>query len=308
MPVINISQGVLLHKPETVIGTDAAPTTANTIKFFNMTFAPMEGEDVPRDFVLGHMGHQGIDVAGLYGRVEFDVQLTGSGAAGVAPAFGGLLRSAGCDEAVTADTQVDYTPLSDGQETGTLWFNDDGVKYPFTAGRGNWQMVWTANRVPLLRFTYLGFLADVTDTARPVPVFTPWQDGLVCDYLNTAFSLHGVPAGLESFNFNASNQVAPRFLINKRSIEMTDRKSAGTVVIEGAAVATKDWIATVKAKTLAELEITHGLVAGNIVEFAAPATQVGRPSYGATNGIRNQTFPTYHRPVTGDDEWTLTFK
>lgn len=49
-------------------------------------------------------------------------------------------------------------------------------------------------------------------------------------------------------------------------------------------------------------------MAGSIFKFDAPAVQIGRPTYGETQKIVNNTLPLMFTPVAGNDEFTITVK
>jgi len=52
-----------------------------------------------------------------------------------------------------------------------------------------------------------------------------------------------------------------------------------------------NWFAIARSETLGLLTAQHGTAAGNIVKFDSDAVQIGRPTEGNTNGIRNYSLP-----------------
>lgn len=300
-----INRLAALLKAETVYGTDSAPAAANMMKFTNVTFTPLEGVEVEKGFILPYLGHQGIDLAGMYATLEFDVHLSGSGAAGTPPKYGPALRASAYSETITADTDVIYTPNSEASDACSIYFNDDGVKHVLLGTKGNARIVFDSSKVPLLRFRMMGLLGAITDSALPTVDDTGWVDGLIAQKGVTTFSLHGYAAKLESLNIDSGNAVASRVLINDESIEVTDRKITGTAVIEAPLLATKNFFAIAKASTKGALAVQHGITAGNIVELAAAGVQVGKPTLGQTNNIRNMSLPLYVIPDAGDDELSI---
>lgn len=108
----------MLHAIETTYGEDAEPVAADAILATNVTITPIEGQEVSRDLMLPYMGNQGVVLAGMYARVEFDIEIAGAGAAGTVPKYGSILRVAGMSETVVAGTSVTYAIVEDAVESG----------------------------------------------------------------------------------------------------------------------------------------------------------------------------------------------
>ncbi|MCC7487623.1 MAG: hypothetical protein IT529_21825 [Burkholderiales bacterium] len=84
----------LLAKIETTYGSDASPTgAANAIQARNVQFTPKDLEYEDRDVVRAYLGHQDQIVVTGRARIAFETEAAGSGTAGVAPAWGPLLRA-----------------------------------------------------------------------------------------------------------------------------------------------------------------------------------------------------------------------
>lgn len=299
----------LLAKIEGVYGTDPTPTgEANAILATDVTFTPLEGGEESRDLLVPHLGHQGVILTGLHGRLEFSVEIAGAGAAGDAPAYGPLLRACGLSETIDAGVDVVYAPVSAAFESVAIYYNRDGVRHILLGCRGNVSLQLAPNRIPRWRFTFLGFHGTVADTALPAADTTAFLTPVVVSKANTTFSLHAYAGPTESISLDLGNQVEARMLIGAESVEIVDRRASGSAVIEAALLATKNWDAIAKAHTTGALAIAHGTVAGNIVELAAPAVQIGRYTEGQTQGIMNNTLPLMLKPNVANDELTITIK
>lgn len=300
----------LLAKIETDYGVSSAPTgAANAILAKNLTFTPLAGEEQRRDLYTPWLGEQGLILVGSHTMVEFDVELAGAGAAGTAPGYGVLLRACGLSETVTVGDKVEYQPVSAGFEAVTVLFNLDGVNHVMLGARGTVSATLTPKQIPVWRFQLWGLLGPVADVALPATTLDGFQTPLPVSKVNTpALSLHGYSSVAESLAVQLGNQVEPRFLIGEDSIQITDRRPAGTAVLEGKSVATIDWQARAIARTRGALSLTHGTAAGNIVKLDAPAVEVGRPTYGQTQGIVNTSLPLLLCPSAGDDELLITIQ
>lgn len=301
----------MLSKIETVYGTDATPTgAANAILALDVTFTPLEGEEISRELLTPWMGDQGIILTGLYGRLEFSVEIAGAGAAGTAPKYGPLLRACGFAETVTALTDVEYDPVSAGFESATFWYNRDGVRHVLVGSRGTVTTEFTPKGIPRWRFNFIGLRGTAAaDAPLPAVTLTGFIKPVEVSKANTTFSLHGYASGpTESVSIDVGNQVEPRMLINEEACEIVDRRSRGSAVMEAALLAVKNWDAIARAGTTGALALVHGTTAGNIVEIAAPAVQIGRWSEGQTQGILNNTLPLILQPVAGNDELKITVR
>lgn len=299
----------ILAKIEPVYGTDSVPTgAANAILATDVTLTPLAGEDINRDLLLPWLGHQGIELVGNYVQMEFSVEAASAGAAGTVPAYGALLRACGLSETITPSTSVDYEPVSDGEESVSVYFNQDGVRHVALGCRGTFQLDIAPKQIPRFRFTLMGLLGTVADSALPAADITAFQKPVPVSNANTSFSLHGSARISERMAFDLGVEVVPRFLIGDERIQLIDRQTTGSVVVESKAMSEINWFDVAKAKTTGALQLIHGTVVGHIVRLDAPSVQIGRPTMGETNRITNYALPLIFQPQTGDDEFTLSIR
>jgi len=299
----------ILAKVEPVYGTDSVPTgAANAILATDVTLTPLAGEDISRDLLLPWLGHQGIELVGNYIQLAFAVECAGAGAAGDVPAYGALLRACGLSETITPATSVDYEPVSDGEESVSVYFNQDGVRHVALGCRGSFQFDVAPKEIPRFRFQLMGLLGTVTDSALPAADVSAFQKPVPVSNANTSFSLHGAARISERVSFDLGADVVPRFLIGDERIQLVDRQSTGSVVVEAKTMAAINWFDVAKAGTTGALDLTHGTAAGHIVELSAAAVQIGRPATGETNRITNYTLPLIFQPSAGDDDFTLSIR
>ena len=312
MSIRKIRKLAVLAKIEATPGTDAVPTAAaNGIQFKNVTFTPMDGEEVPRDLILPYLGNQGVDLSGFYGKIEAEIEMAGSGTAGTPPAWGVIARACGRAEVITAGSKVEYFPISDGEESVSIYWNQDGVRHVLLYAKGNLGGMLPAKKSPTFKVSLVGLLGTISDVALPAPVLTAFKRPVLVTKANTSISIHGVSSTaspLESFTFDDGTKVEPRFLIGAESVEITERSSTATAIVEAKPLATVDWFSKAKARDRGEVVVTHGTVAGNIIEMKGPAVEIGKPSQGQTQGILNYTLPLALCPNAGNDEWVITVK
>ncbi|WP_455270305.1 phage tail tube protein [Rhizobium herbae] len=298
----------ILVKPETVYGTDAVPTgAANAMQLTNVVFNPSVGEEINRDLVVPEMGHQGVILTGSYATISGECEIAGSGVAGTAPAWGPLTRACGFQEVIEAGTDVQYVPISDGQESVSIYFSIDGIRHVLLGARGTKSFGFTPKQIPRWIYNFTGLLGTISDAALPTTVLAGFTKPVPVNKANTTFSLHGLSGVCEGVTIDIANQIEPRFLIGAERIEHVDRLITGSAVLEAVLLATKNWFQIADSHTTGSLALAHGTVAGNIVEISADAVQIGRPTYGETQKIVNNTLPLM-LTTAGAKELLITVK
>lgn len=111
---------MLLAKIETVYNTDPTPTgAANAILVRNQSITPQETETVSRDLIRPYLGNSPQLPVAIHALAEFEIEMAGSGTAGVAPAYGPLLRACALAEYILA-AAVTGTAQAGGASSITL--------------------------------------------------------------------------------------------------------------------------------------------------------------------------------------------
>ena len=308
MAVLKWRKKALMVKAETTYGTDSNPTAAaNTLLALDVQLTPLEGQEISRDLELPHLGHQGVILAGLHASLEFSVELAGSGTAGTPPRYGPVLRACGRDETIVAGTSVTYGSVDDEEESAAIYLIIDKVKHVLLGWRGTMTTELTPLGIPRLRFRGLGLLGPITDEPMPTPTYLAAKPVAVSKE-GTSVVLHGYTCVAERLSFDLGNQVEPRFLIGHESVEIVDRKTTGSIVVQATNLADKDWFAIARSEATAPIKAVHGTQAGNIVEFECAKVQLGRPTYGQTQGIANNTIPLYCTAGADGRDLSITFK
>lgn len=299
----------ILSKIETTYGEDAEPAAADAIIMSNVTFTPMTGERVSRDLLLPYLGNQGVILAGIYGRLEGDIEVAGSGVAGTPPKYGSLLRAGNFAQTVTAGEKVKYTIVEEGTESASIYFISDKVQHIFVGAKVNFAPSYQPKNYPKWRVTIVGMLGTITDIAlMPTINKAGWAKPVHVSKANTQMELHGWPSVAESLSLDVGNTLTPRFLIGDEKVLISNRSATGTAVVEARSLDTVNWFDKALTRESGALSITHGTIAGNIVEITAPAVEVGEPTQGQTDGILNYSLPLDLCPVNGMDELKITFR
>ncbi len=300
----------ILHKVETAYGVapTPAPAAVDAIIGKNVSFTPIEAEEVSRDLLLPYMGNQGVILAGKHARLEFDVELAGAGTAGIAPKWGSLMKICGFSEVLLAPTSATYSIVEDAVSSGTLYFEIDGVRHILLGARGTFSINIAPKSIPSFRFVITGLLGTITDQALTAVTMAGWQTPLDASSANTTMTLHGWASVAESLSIDLGNTVTPRFLIGSESVIISDRRTTGQAVVEATTLGTINWFQRALARTRGALALVHGTVGGNIVEINGPAVEIGKVTQGQTDGILNYSLPLSFCPVAGRDEITIVVK
>jgi len=300
-------------KDEVDYAVDSVPTgAANAIEMSNVTFTPLAGNEVERQYIRPYFGHQGSELVGQYNRVQFTVDFAGSGTAGVAPAWGPLLRATGWAETTVEDTSVIYERASDGNGSAVMYLNLDGVNHAMLGVRGKSSAALTSLSPSTLTFEMTGLLGPITDVPLPAAVYTAWKRGLVVTKANTPLcTLFGTPLIAQSLTLDFGQVVTTRHRIYEEGVHITDAKVTGSLQFEAKTQAAGgDWFARASAspKPRGALAFQHGPTAGNIIEITAGGVEVGAPSYTNSDGMWDYTVPFVAVPTDGDDEITITLR
>ena len=301
----------ILAKIEGTYGTDSVPTgAANAILVRNLDLTPQETDFADRDLIRSYFGNSEQLAGASRGMLSFEVEMSGAGAAGTAPAYGPLLRACATSETISAGVSVTYAPISAAIESVTIYFNVDGVFHKFLGTRANVVMAWSIKSVPVYRFSFTGIYVAVADAAAPTPTYTGFIKPLVVSNINTTpFTLHTYSAVASDITIDFGNQVVHRSLIGgSESVLITDRKTTGSVTIEMTTVAAKDWFAICKAATIGAIDITQGITAGNKVQFTSSGVQLANPRYSDQDGIQMLQMDMRFVPTSGNDEFSIVVK
>ena len=302
---------IVLAKIETTYGTDAVPTgAANAILTQGLTIRPMEGDTVNRDVDRPTLGNDLAIHVGTHVVCEFNVEFAGAGAVDTAPPYGPLLRMCGLAETITATVDVQYDPVSTGEESGTIYLHFDGQLHAIVGARGTVSIALDPKGIPYYKFSFTGLWVDPASVADPVPDFTAFQTPLAVTNDNTpTFTLHGQSFNLLGLNIDQANQVVYRNVVGEESVQIVDRSPAGNVTIEAPALSTFNAFTTARANTLGALQLVHGTTAGNIVQIDAAQVQLLNPQYGESDGIRTLQMDLAIIPSSaGDDDFKITTK
>lgn len=301
---------LILAKAETTYGTDATPAGTDAVLVRNLDITPLSGDLVSRDLIRPYLGNYDQLIAKTSVAISFEVELAGSGTAGTAPRYGAILKACGMSETIVASTSVTYAPVSSSFSSATIYFNVDGVLHKLTGCRGDMSMSVAVGQIPVLKFNLTGAYNAPTDTAQPAITYSQQATPLIFRNGNTsAFSFFSYSGVLQSVEFNLANSIVYRELVGGTAGTLiTDRKPAGTVVLEAPTIAAKDFFSAAIGTSNGALTFLHGTTAGNKVTFTALQTDILNPTYQDSDGIAMLSIPYVAVPSSaGNDEFSLAY-
>lgn len=298
----------ILAKMETAYGVDPTPTGAlNAILASDVSFTPMEADWVTRNVERRHMGAQPGLGTSFRSMLTLSVELVGSGTAGTAPGWDVLLRACAAARVITADTSVEYTPVTDGHESATLYFDVDGTLHKMLGTRGTAVLTVNAAGVPVLTFTLTSLFTMPAEQPKLTPNYSAFRAPQAANKANTpTFTIGAVPFIMRSFSLTMNNDVQGRFLVGQEEILIVDKNEAVAVQVEAKALNVYNPYAMAQADTLQPIALVHGTVEGRIVSIDLPHAQQQTPGFTQEQNIVEWPLTFSPQPQLGDDQWKIT--
>lgn len=304
---IRSKRKIIQVKVESSYGVDAAPVVGTDdmlVREFNIS---SNIRYVERNNALPFFGHQGQIKVGDTMKMEFDIELAGSGAVAAKPGYSAILRGCGMSETLTPTTgPTIYALITTGEESVTSYFNWDGQLHKILGAYGTMELRFNEGQVPVAHITLEGLYGGISAVAFGTPVLSAFQKPLAMNKQNTTFNLHGYAAVLLSLTINQGNQIEYINRPNSERMQFADRKSTGKVSIELPTVAAKDFESICRSETTGALAIVHGISAGNKVLIDAGQVQLINPTKSENPNTAILNMDMVLQPtLAGNNEWTF---
>lgn len=318
----SIRQAAVLAKIETTYAVDSVPVGATDAILCSKPVWQFTPNNVNRDLLRPFLGNSEELIGTRYCKVTFEVELVGPAALGTAPGWGPLVRACAFAETLNAGAGVeraDYVPVTDPQESASIYFFDSGVRSRVLGARGTVKPKAVAGEKPVLEFEFWGLYTPLTAVAVPAVDFTAFLTPEIPTDANTldlvlggtvaatgAVAITGgtaVPSlGLD---LDVGNQLAFTPLIGGETVDITDRNASGKLRLDLTAAQQVSRMTDVLNATLSSVALSHGTVAARKVLLYAPSTQFTNPTNGELNGRRLLDYDLRLVPPpagTGNDE------
>lgn len=309
-----IRNTAILAKIETTIGTDALPTGAADALLVSNPTCDYTYNNVDRDNIRSFLGASEQLAGTRYVTLGFDVEVSGSGTAGTAPAWGKLLRACAMAETLTALMRAEYNPITSGFEALTIYYYDDGVVHRAVGCMGNMEMMLEESGIPKFKFSFTGIDGGVVVQANPVQTLTAWRAPLVITNGNTgniklgATYADGALTGGTDFcsrglTLNLGNDAKFNSMLGPcTGVDIYDRQATGSLQLDLDATAEVAAYTAVAANTLTSVGLVHGVADGARVLVFAPAVQRINPKHTDYEGRILISFDLRLTPLVGNDE------
>jgi hypothetical protein len=315
-----IRNTVILVKNEATAGTDAVPAGAsNAMLVSDMSITPLDAKNIDRNLVRGYFGASEQLVGPASVKVSFAVELAGSGTAGTAPAWGApLLSCAAAEGLLTAPARAEYTPISTGLKTSTIYYYDDGVLHKLVGVMGNAKLSMKVGDKPKIMYDFVGLDAGIS-AASAVATLSAWKTPVAMTKANViditlgaTYALGAITGGQvyssTGLELDFGNVVNFTPLLSNETVDITDRQSSGSTELDLTPAQEVAMMAVVKGNTTQSLALTIGLAAGNKIIVFAPAVQMFNPKKVDLNGKRLIGYDLRLVPTaagSGNDEWRI---
>ena len=317
MPNRLIRNTAILLKQETTYAVDSVPTGgANALLVSNLSITPFNASNVDRDNIRPFLGASEQLVGSRYVQFGFDLELSGSGTVATAPAWAPALMSCGFAETLTATFRADYTPISTGFKSATIYWFDDGLLHKATGCRGNVMFKLGVSQRPVMSYSFTGLYNTPTVVSNPTVTLTGFKTPQVIIDANTGDIILGgthavgvapaITAGSafpsQGIEIDMGNKVDFTALLGGETVDMTQRSVTAKVMFDLSAADEAAAYAAVESNTLTSVGLQHGTVVNQKIMFFLPSVQRINPSKGEANGKRLVGFDLRAVPVMGDDE------
>jgi hypothetical protein len=168
-----IRDTTILAKIEATSGTDSVPTgAANAMAVSNVKITPLNAQFVSRDLLRNYFGISEQLISSYNKLITFDVEAVGSGTAGTAPAWSPLIRACGFAETLVAAERAEYKPITNGQESCSIYAYDSGALHKFLYCKGGPQISLGLGGIPKISYSFVAI--DGGDSAAtPAGVSSP---------------------------------------------------------------------------------------------------------------------------------------
>uniref|UniRef100_A0A6M3KY68 Putative tail protein n=1 Tax=viral metagenome TaxID=1070528 RepID=A0A6M3KY68_9ZZZZ len=304
---------LITQRTQLAVETEGSEGTAETLVVGDMRHClnPVWSPDTPMDdrMLVDESLSPHALVPGLRSaKMEFDMELKGSGTAGTAPAIGEVLLGCGFKETIVGGTSVTYTPLSTGDISLTLALYMDGLIKKMWGARGDVNFSLNVGKPGMAHFVFTGADYSVTDGAMLSPTYETTNPPV---FLSSSFSVQSYSALVGVVEIAMNNAITLRQDANLESghysAVRTKRLPTMTIDPEAVLVATHDFYGRLRAGTEAALSITLGATPGNICTITAPKVQYKGISSDDKDGYRNFGIECQLNRSSGDDELSIAF-
>lgn len=293
MAVRKARKRVVFAKLESTYGTNPTLAVTDAILTRNLVLDDSyAGDKVSRNLDRPTLGLEEEINVGPYQMLSFEVELAGSGTAGVAPRYGRLLQACGFTETVDPSTGgPDYVEYEENEvldKSVYMSFELDGQQHLIPGARGSASFNWQKG-IPFIKFTFWGLYTRPTIASVGTPNWSGIPSPVPVTNANTTLAIDAFEPVAQSLTCDTSMQLVMRNCINQEEVLLTDRAPTGQIVINAPVLTDinlwEDFLESHVTVSTGAVELTHGITEGNIVDFENPTVQLSSIQEGDDTGI-----------------------
>jgi hypothetical protein len=301
---------LVLAKPEGSYGDDSAPVAANAMLASSIKVNPLEGDVAKRNNFTGFMGNQGSIRTSQYVTVELEVELGGSGTKDLPPAYGVLYRACSWAEVITATTQVDYSLVSTGFESVSLYYYADKALHKVLGTYGSMSFKLGANGIPMAVFKLLGLYVKPTHAASPpAGDFSGFKLPLaVTDATVTTCTFFGQTVNMSDLTVDSGVNAEFVAVINNEGVDITGRAANVNITFEEPEITSINFFDLAQRSQYGALAYQLGtdvIDEGNIFECNVPQIQISSVDRTYNKGIAHLQIQGDVVPATKNSDFTF---
>ncbi|MEZ7225990.1 phage tail tube protein [Alteromonas sp. DY56-G5] len=295
-------------KIETTQGVEAAPDpSADAILVSELSYANEGLRMVERPLIKPTISTEQSIFAGTLKKLTFTAELKGSGTAGVAPEIGQALRCCGMSE--TIGSSVVYQPVSEGHESCTIYYYQDGRLNKIVGAKGTATINAEAGGLGTIQFEFTGKDAGRVDQNFPA---LSYNATVPRPFIEVPFSIGGYDAIINSFSLAFGNTISTPGNVREADgyaqVEISKRDPNGSIDPEAQKISVIDFETKFKNGELMDMTTGDvGKVAGNIWNVSAKVG-IRDISSGERDQRRTDDLTYGAHETLGDDEFTIEFK
>lgn len=301
---------------------DTAPVfvAADAVQTRNLSISVYQGSQVSLDIDRDSLGGQASINTSPHNTFSFETFAAGAGTAGTVPAWGKFLRACGMREVVNAGTDVQYDPAAGDFESMALEMRrpvpetGNHQRIVSTGARGEWGLDISKGQLPAFKFSnLLGSWYEPDEVAPIVPDTSAYKEPVPATRDNTPrIEIDGLSVVLESFSYNAGNQISRRDVPGDRRTILGDRDGKGSITILAPNLVDRNFFTDIQSHrgiSTLPIEIEHGYTAGNILVTRVNQAQLSNIQEVDVDGELGYSMDFSALPSdAGNDEILITVK
>ncbi|PJK29336.1 phage tail tube protein [Minwuia thermotolerans] len=303
---------LILAKTEVTEGTDPTPAIGDAVLCVGSPqWNPLAASYGDRELVDGRAGAKKQFVGAPHATLGLSVELAAGGddaALDTVPHWAALLLACGFAQTVTADTKVDFQPVSADYGSVTIHPNIDGVDGRLLGARGNAVIEGRAGQVPRINFQMLGLRQAIAAAAQISGSLPAFAEGLPVGAVETTITIGGEAMRVSEFSIDCGRRPSFDDMAGHRGVRINRRRMSGRISLDLPTIGTKNLVEEAAAAGTQAIVITHGASGGDIVEITMPAVQIKTGQFTDRDGVLAMPLDLQITPSSGDDEITITTK